>query len=376
MRRSVVGFVLPARRRIGYKASGPAAPCPPLMPTSCSHYFMETIRGAERAGVAPDRLLANVGLTREQVFDPQWRGDVVLLARLVQLVWYALDDEFMGFVARPAKPGTFAMMTHCALQSKSLADAIQKGVRFYDLVTDGLRMDLSIEGNDAKLSVDFKDPACDPDHYFHEFWLTIWLRFIAWLGGATPPLRRATFAYPRPDKYVEEFRHMFRCPYEFEAPTNALVFEAAFLSRPVVRNREELKRLLAAAPLGFMMNPSDDASVARRIRTILMADRKLPLEFPTVDEIAGRLNMTEQTLRRRLKKESISYRAIKETIRRDVAVQKLIENRSSVQDIAYQLGYSESRAFSRAFQQWTGESPVQYRSRLRAQFGRPAAPGA
>jgi hypothetical protein len=95
---------------------------------------METIRGAERAGVDPDQLLANVGLTREQVFDPNWRGDVVLLARLIQLVWFALDDEYMGFVSRPAKPGTFAMMTHCVIDSQSLADALRKGARFYDLV--------------------------------------------------------------------------------------------------------------------------------------------------------------------------------------------------------------------------------------------------
>ena len=95
---------------------------------------METIRGAERAGVDPDQLLANVGLTREQVFDPNWRGDVVLLARLIQLVWFALDDEYMGFVSRPAKPGTLAMMTHCVIDSQSLADALRKGARFYDLV--------------------------------------------------------------------------------------------------------------------------------------------------------------------------------------------------------------------------------------------------
>jgi hypothetical protein len=79
--------------------------------------------------------------------------------------------------------------------------------------------------------------------------------------------------------------------------------------------------------------------------------------------------MTEQTLRRRLKRESISYRAIKEIIRRDVAVHKLIEDRSSMQEIAFQLGYSEARVFSRAFQQWTGSSPVQYRTKLRTSSG-------
>lgn len=331
---------------------------------------METIRGAERAGVDPDQLLANVGLTREQVFDPNWRGDVVLLARLIQLVWFALDDEYMGFVSRPAKPGTFAMMTHCVIDSKSLWDALRKGALFYDLVTDSLKLDLVIEGDEACFNVIFARPELDPDHYFHEFWLTIWYRLVGWLGGAVPPLRRVMFAYPRPDKYVEEFKHMFRCPYVFDAPVNTLVFEAGFLAKPVIRNRDELKQFLSTAPLGFLMTPSEETSIARRIRTILMAERKLQLEFPSVHEIAAKLDMTEQTLRRRLKRESISYRAIKEMIRRDIAVHKLIGNRSSVQEIAFQLGYSETRAFSRAFRHWTGLSPVQYRTKLRHQFRR------
>ena len=52
------------------------------MPTSASHYFAGTIRGAQRAGIDGDLLLENVELTREQVFDPQWRGNVELLAGL------------------------------------------------------------------------------------------------------------------------------------------------------------------------------------------------------------------------------------------------------------------------------------------------------
>ena len=128
------------------------------MPTSCSHYFVETIRGAKRAGVDTDLLLTNVGLTCEQVFDPYWRGDVELLARLIQLLWFTLNDEFMGFISRPAKLGTFAMMTHCIMDAHSLESAMRKGILFYDLFTDGLRMSLEKQGNEACFSVEFKNP--------------------------------------------------------------------------------------------------------------------------------------------------------------------------------------------------------------------------
>lgn len=330
---------------------------------------METIRHARRAGVDADALLENVGLTQAQVSDPSWRGDVELLARLVQLLWFALNDEFMGFISRPAKLGTFAMMTHCIIDRPSLEKAFRHGIRFYDLINEGLTMTLENMGTETRFALTFTEPELDPEHYFLEFWLVIWYRLIGWLGGSLPPLTKATFAYPKPDKYFEEFKHMFRCEYVFDAPETALYFDTQFLQQPVVRSHEELKQFLTVAPVGFMMIPSDETSLARRIRTALLSGRKLPLNFPPVEDIADKFLMTEQMLRRRLKEESTSYREIKEAIRRDIAVQKLMESRASVDDISVMLGYSEPRAFTRAFQQWTGYSPVRYRNRLREQFG-------
>jgi len=338
------------------------------MPTSCAHYFQETIRGAERCGVDTDLLLANVGLVRSEVFDPTWRGDVELLARLVQLVWYALDDEFMGFLASPARPGTFAMMTHSILPEPSLERALRKGVLFYHLVTDAMEMTLHDDEETIRLSIRFARPELDPSHYFLEFWATIWYRLIGWLAGALPPLERATFSYPKPAAYADELRRIFRCEQVFDCDETALSFDRSFLQKPVARTRAELKQFLSVAPVGFMTIPEDEASAARRVRTLLLGTRTLPLTFPPLTEVAMQLNFSEQTLRRRLRDESTSYREIKESIRRDIAVQRLISTSMSIQKIGELVGYAETRAFTRAFKQWTGMSPALYRKDLAQQF--------
>lgn len=338
------------------------------MVTSCSHYFFETIRSAERAGVDGDRLLDGVGLTRAQIEDPLWRGDVNLLARLVQFIWFALDDEFMGFIRRPAKPGTFAMMTHVILGEPTLEAALRKGVLFYSLVADGLEMRLDTREDEAVLTVHFADAERDPAHYFIEFWLSIWYRLLGWLAGKVPTLKCATFAYPRGADYSEEFKYMFRCPCTFDATSTSLVFDRAFLQNPIIRDGAELKRFLSLAPVGFMMTPGDATSFARRIRTLLAKRTYGELEFLSFAEVAQTMSMTQQTLRRRLRNESTSFRVLKEEIRRDVAIQKLIENRMTVADIGYLLGFSEPRAFTRAFHQWMGCSPMNYRRTLHEQF--------
>ncbi|MGU3495111.1 AraC family transcriptional regulator ligand-binding domain-containing protein [Xanthobacteraceae bacterium A53D] len=315
-----------------------------------------------------ERLLVSAGITRQQITDPAWRGDVTLLARLVQLVWFALDDELMGFIRRPSKPGTFAMMTHFILGEPTLEAALRKGVLFYSLVADGLEMRLDEREDEIVLTVHFADADRDPANYFKEFWLSIWCRLIGWLGGKVPVLERATFAYPRRADYSDELKYIFRCQCVFDALSTSIAFNRAFLQNPIVRDRAALKGFLSVAPVGFMMTPEDDTSFARRIRSLLIRANATEIEFLSFSEVASMMSMTEQTLRRRLRTEATSFRILKEEIRRDIAIQKLIENRLTVAEIGFLLGFSEPRAFTRAFHQWTGYSPVSYRRMLHEQF--------
>ncbi|BEP53059.1 AraC family transcriptional regulator [Variovorax sp. V118] len=267
----------------------------------------------------------------------------------------------MGFTARPSKLGTFAMMSHCIMGEPSLEEAFRRGIRFYELFTDDIRMSLENDGDRTYFKVAFSHPELDPQNYFLDFWLSIWYRTIGWLGGRVAPLYAATFTYSKPKEHAEEFKYMFPCPCTFDALQTSLVFDRAHLQSPIVRTPRELKQFLALAPLGFMTVPGDVKSFARQVRAYLLKDRKLPLDFPEFSVVAMNLGMAEQTLRRKLKAESSSYRAVIEDIRRDLAIQTLLKGGSSVGRIAEMLGYSEPRAFTRAFREWTGCSPAEYR---------------
>ena len=81
-----------------------------------------------------------------------------------------------------------------------------------------------------------------------------------------------------------------------------------------------------------------------------------------MEAIAEKLFLTPRTLHRRLKEESTSFRLIVNTARRDLAERYLREERMTITEIAFLLGYSDAKTFHRAFKRWTGHSP---RSRYR-----------
>ncbi len=81
--------------------------------------------------------------------------------------------------------------------------------------------------------------------------------------------------------------------------------------------------------------------------------------------IAALAGLSAATLRRRLEAEGASFR----DLRRDVlneAARSLLLRRKSVAEVADELGFSDFRAFNRAFKAWNGETPKTYAERLKS----------
>ena len=101
-------------------------------------------------------------------------------------------------------------------------------------------------------------------------------------------------------------------------------------------------------------------TTASRVRKII--ERRSGDEAVTVEDIAGRLTVSAQHLRRLLREEGTSFREIKEEVLRDEAIASLVRGGETVEELSDRLGFSEPSAFRRAFRRWTGSSPGSYRA--------------
>ena len=81
----------------------------------------------------------------------------------------------------------------------------------------------------------------------------------------------------------------------------------------------------------------------------------------TLDELAAHFSIHQRTLNRRLKDAGTSFRALHNEARHQTARQLLSDTRTGIDSIAALLGYSSATAFNRAFAQWEGTPPAQWR---------------
>jgi AraC-like DNA-binding protein len=85
--------------------------------------------------------------------------------------------------------------------------------------------------------------------------------------------------------------------------------------------------------------------------------------MPTLGEVAGELALSPRTLRRRLAVSGTTFGALLARVRRQLAVEMLLDTSLTVEQIAAELGYAETSSFTRAFTRWTGLPPSRYRGR-------------
>ncbi|MEX1665534.1 helix-turn-helix domain-containing protein [Zhongshania arctica] len=100
-------------------------------------------------------------------------------------------------------------------------------------------------------------------------------------------------------------------------------------------------------------------SIKERVTQLVMENIRFP---KSKEEIARQLKMSERQLRYSLNKTGATYQQILKQCRTEYATKLLVTtSHPRISEIADQLNYSDTAAFSQAFKQWTGLSPKEYR---------------
>lgn len=322
-------------------------------------FVHEALAGVRRRGIDPGPLLQAAGIPERLLDYEQSRVSAESFSALWLAVAAALDDEFFGLDARRMKVGSFATLTRFMLGAKDLRGALLRAQRLVDIVLDDTAVALAENGGEAAIELLPTARARGTVVPFaHETLLVLLHGLMCWLVGRRIDILRAEFAYPRPTRW-REYAVMYAPQLRFEQPRTRVVFDAELLDAPVVQNERSAREFLREAPYNIVLKYKDTHGWSARARYLL---RELPpQDWPGFEHLAAELGASPSVLRRGLEREGTSFRAIKDALRRDIAIERLSHSNLPLPEIALAVGFAEPSAFHRAFKQWTGVRPGEYR---------------
>ena len=323
-------------------------------------FIVEDLR---RRGVAVDDVLAEVGLRRRDVADPEQRIAYDALIRLVEAAARFAGDASYGLrLGAQRELHDRGLIGFVLLNSPTLLDALTNLQRYIRVVGEGEDFEIERAGPLVTLRFRETDPARRGLRHNSDYIAALLVSASRELTGQRISPVRARFIHPRPNQKVDYDIHL-GCPIDHDAEWDSLVFAVDDTSRPVIGADARLLKVLEDACQRILGPLPARHDLPRAVRAIVL-DR-MSKGPPRLAEVAGALNVSAKTLERRLGDHGTSFGQILTGMRAELSKQLLADTDLRLEQIAYLAGYSESAAWLRAFRRWTGTTPTRFRADLR-----------
>ena len=311
--------------------------------------------------LAPDAALAAAQIAPADLDRPGARITALQMEWLSAAAMQELDDEGLGWFARPLPWGSYGMLARASLSAPTLGVALKRWCRHHGLLTRDITLAVQTEGDEARIVLGEHRPP-GGDGSLREFCFVSVLRNIhglaCWFVDSRIPLLGASFPYSAPP-HAEAYRVLFDGPTRFDADDTSIRFDARYLALPIKRDEAAMNQMLQRA-LPIQVRPyRRDRLLVQRVRQVLLNQ---PQDAHNADDLAALLHTSARTLHRQLKEEGATLQALKDEVRRERAMALLQRTNRPIKQIAAATGFLNEKSFIRAFKTWTGMAPGEWRA--------------
>jgi AraC-like DNA-binding protein len=315
----------------------------------------ELLAGAAARGLDTSALEASCGIGHRS--HPRARLTLAKYLELVKATQLATQDEMLGYGVRAMPIGTYGAiceaLTHCPV----LGQAFDVLNAFYGIFAG--RRPYARHGRRVALCPASALQRSSP--VYAQSLLLSCYKTLCWLGDARLPVSEVGFAFA-----AHPARDLLGLLFDgravFAAAESYLTFGDDVFGLAVVRRSAEAEAFARGA-LAWLLTWAIRRRLDQHVRKLIVP--RLATGVPSFSEVARHLAMAPPTLSRKLAAQGLSYRQIKDDLRRDTALALLEKTDRSLESIARSVGFVDLSSFSRAFRRWMGVSPGEHRRQHR-----------
>jgi AraC-like DNA-binding protein len=316
---------------------------------------------AASSRIKPAHLCETAGIDSTYLKNPFGRISLRQLAALYESASRLTQDHSFGLhVGEKTDLRSFDELGYMAMNSSTLGDALDRVAQYLPIWTDGATFCLHKDGSSVRLVWTYTDRSMGECRHDCEMTLLM----IAKIGrdllrDRSWKPREVHFQHAGP-RDITEHRRLFGAPVRFRMPANELICDRRTLPFRLSGPDLQLCNVLERHAESLLARRDPQLAVIDRMKTVV---RQAVLDRSSnVKTVSRQLGLGSRTLQRKLRVEGTTYQRLLGRIREDLAKEYLQDGHRSMSEIADLLGFAQPSEFHRAFRQWTGTTPGQYRS--------------
>ena len=307
--------------------------------------------------LSPERILRRAGLPIDLIAN-EGKG---VEARYVFALWNAIFEELgstdvvldmaIAYARGPFVPPLFAFSC-----SANIEQGLNRLALFKPLMGP-IKLDVRTNENNLTFSLH----PMEADHAIPVQQCLFELAFFveSCRSLTASPIVPLAIASPLLPDDIENFETYFGVALsEADHPTITLSLEDAH--RPLISENKQLWAYFEKDLQKQLLQSERDTLMSLRVRNALL--ELLPAGQASSDAVADKLMVGKRTLQRQLKAEGKSFQQILDGTRSELSLHYLRQDDITVEEISYLLAYREPNSFYRAFQNWTGMTPLEARA--------------
>lgn len=286
-------------------------------------------------------------------------GNIAIMEAMYQLT----NDENMGlYLGERSTPPIIGQAGYLQLSSKDVLTAFKSTIYYYKTFTRLYEFRFS---ESEELIQFFFEPIAlwneispQTARQGTDIPFAATLNFTKVLCGRKVYPLKVQYRYP-PLRDTTEHERIFKCRPLFDQPHNCIVFNKRSLEIPILGYNPQLNAAIEVLLRERMGLDGGDNTFSEQVKSRMLESYQYG--FPELEDIAVSLNTTARTLQRKLQEEGLTFRGLEDAMKAEIACRLLKDRSIPLKEIANKLGYADRSSFQRAFKQWTGVTPGQYK---------------
>gem|GEM_PF-1741369 len=322
------------------------------------HFINPLLKILSAENVCIDQIAQQAGVDLKQ-FDSQPEFFPLLdLCKLWQAAIQYLDDPLLAIKAGQAvHPSDYGLIGALAMNCANIGEALLSMSHYRHLFNGGFHSRTHAGINaiyefiaPPELSIELARPIIELD-FSANISMAKFITNHQYDELMTPNCIGFNFPALVETKKYEE---LLGCSVLFNQDTNCLMAELESLGIKVHAPNAALKESIIQQIEILKANASRQKSFAYQIESYIRALLPTP---PSIDQAAAEFYTSKRTLKRRLHTEGKNYKLICDQLRKDYAIEAIRRGYTPIAEVAFDMGFSSTSAFHRAFKRWTGLSP-------------------